>query len=145
MARSAAERPFTPAQQRVNELLQRLFAGNESAMAKALGCSQAAISHIVHGHRGVGSRILRSIAALPGVSPDWALLGVGAPPATKFQRDLTKCFLPVFSSIDFALAVDPVKAPTSRGEQVTPADYSETRIIFEIPEADTWLRHSGGR
>lgn len=143
--RSGGSEHLTSAQHRVKELLERLFAGNESAMGKALGCSQSAISQIVHGRRGVGGRILRLMAALPGVSPDWALLGNGLPPTTQFQRDPTKCFLPVFFSLDFALAVDPAKTPTSKGEQVRPIDYSDTRVIFEVPEGHICVRQFGRR
>jgi transcriptional regulator with XRE-family HTH domain len=142
---AAGGAPDSAVGRRVADVLQRLFAGNQSAMAKAIGVSHAAISQIVHGKRQPGPRVLQAIAGLPGVSPDWAILGKGAAPAVPVQRDPNKCFLPVVASLDFALSAEPTRTRTSRGLQVAASEYSPSRIVFQVPQRHVCILRSGGR
>lgn len=131
--------------ERVKIVLQRLYAGNQSEMAKALACSHVAVSQIVRERRGVGARILRAMANLPGVSPEWAILGVGRPPRVLGQSDPTQLLLPVFTSLEFALSDYPTRVPTSIFEQVVPVEYNSTRAIFQIPDDHACVPRADGR
>src|SRR6202044_2605845 len=146
MAKKSERPPGTPEtsgpiapQQRVRIVLERLFAGNQSEMGRALGCTPAAISQIVRERRGVGGGILRALATLPGVSPDWAILGLGAQPAVLGRPTRESLFLPVVSSLDFTLSGRPPQAHTSMAKQVAQLDFSPTRLIFQVAEGHPCL------
>ena len=55
------------------------FAGSQSAMASALGCSQSFLSRIVSGSKEPGPKLLKALAQLPGINKHWALTGEGEP------------------------------------------------------------------
>jgi transcriptional regulator with XRE-family HTH domain len=140
-----SERGAISPQKRVKIVAERLYAGNQSAMARDLGCTHAAISQILHGRRGAGAGILRAIAALPGVSPEWAILGVGEPPAVLGRPGAEKLYLPLVTSLGFAVSDPPVQAQSSMAEQVLTIDYSPTRLIFQVQDGDPCLQSHGGR
>ncbi len=65
--------------ERVVYLLAHLFGGNQRAMARALGVSQALISQVVNGNRAAGPRLMAALARHPGVDPEWLRGGTGQP------------------------------------------------------------------
>ena len=64
---------------RVAWLLLHVWADNMRGMAEDLGLNHSAISKIVGGRRGVGGRVLTTIAAHPKINPAWLFTGEGAP------------------------------------------------------------------
>ncbi len=78
---------------RFRRVLEICFGGNQSAMAVALGVSQAIISCIVAGKKPPGPKLRMALSKCPGVNPHWAmsgegeaLLAVGDPAAPKSWR-----------------------------------------------------------
>jgi DNA-binding transcriptional regulator YdaS (Cro superfamily) len=126
-------------QRRVAEVLLRRFANSQTAMAQQLGCTQAAISQVVTGRRPPGSRLLNSIANLPGVPADWIILGEGLLPEGQSCRDARRCFLPLYESLNAAFASDRESGVAPVGFSVSLNDYSESRLIFVIPETREWI------
>ena len=68
-----------PVNDRVNWLLQKLWFGSQTRMAKEIGLSQSAISNVVSGKRAPGRSLLTAISVHPLVNPDWLLTGRGEP------------------------------------------------------------------
>jgi len=64
---------------RVSLLLDRIWDGNRSAMARDVGCSHTALANIASGRRKPGRELLRRIAAHDRVSPEWLFSGIGEP------------------------------------------------------------------
>ena len=68
----------TPSE-RVVWLLETVWEGNRSEMARAVGCSHVVLSKIANGHQEVGRQLLSAIASHSKVSPAWLLGGEGEP------------------------------------------------------------------
>jgi hypothetical protein len=68
----------TPSQ-RVVWLLNAVWNGNRSEMARAIGVGQSVISKIAGGEQSPGRRLLQAISEHPKVNPGWVLSGEGAP------------------------------------------------------------------
>jgi transcriptional regulator with XRE-family HTH domain len=73
----------TPSNKRFRRILEIRFAGNQSAMALALGVSQSMLSRVVSGKKAPGPRLLMALSRCPGVNAHWALSGEGE----EAQRD----------------------------------------------------------
>lgn len=136
---------LTEEQQRVLEVLASLFGGSESEMAERVGLSQSTISRIVHGRRNPGPKVLRAIAALPGVTSEWALRGRGEPPQVEALRDPGHCLLPLFTSLGFAFRKSTGPPHPGPWFSVSPEHYSKTRVLFRVPPDGDCVRRSAGR
>lgn len=80
---------------RVRFALDAVFAGSQSKMAKALGCSQPTISRIVAGKMQPRSSLLLSLAAQPRLNRDWVLTGKGDPLLGSGRGlSVARCLLP---------------------------------------------------
>src|SRR4051794_37413826 len=75
-ARRGDEAVEAPAD-RFRRILEIRFAGNQSAMAVALGVSQAIISCVVAGKKPPGPKLRMALSKCPGVNAHWALSGEG--------------------------------------------------------------------
>jgi transcriptional regulator with XRE-family HTH domain len=64
---------------RARLVLDQLYGGNQSRLARDVGVSQSLISKVARGERTPGRKLLEALARLPGVRPEWALRGEGAP------------------------------------------------------------------
>ena len=64
---------------RVRQLLEILFARNQSMMAEEIGIAQPVISRVVNGKHQPGKRLLAALAAHPKVNPAWLATGQGEP------------------------------------------------------------------
>jgi len=64
---------------RVRQVLEILFHGNQQRAADALRVSQASISKISRGERSAGPKIRDALARNPKVSESWLLTGEGEP------------------------------------------------------------------
>src|SRR4051812_9308103 len=81
--RPAGRNPeWTTVNGRVRWLVKTRFAGNRSAMAKAIGFSHTVIANVVNG-KAPGRRLLEAIAARLGVDAVWLREGEGQP----FRRE----------------------------------------------------------
>jgi transcriptional regulator with XRE-family HTH domain len=65
--------------ERIRHLLQLLFHGNQSEMARSLNISQAMISKLARGEREPGLRVLQAMKAHPRINVDWLMGGGGEP------------------------------------------------------------------
>jgi transcriptional regulator with XRE-family HTH domain len=132
-------------QQRVSEVLESLFGGSETEMAERIGVSQSTVSRIVNGQRNPGPKVLRAIATLPGVSPDWVLRGKGEPPRIDALRDPGRCQLPLVSNLELVCRKLTESLWQGPWYLVSPEHYSETRVLFRVPRDGDCVRRSAGR
>ncbi|MBT6156426.1 MAG: helix-turn-helix transcriptional regulator [Planctomycetaceae bacterium] len=79
MNKQATGAKLTPAGQRVVHLLDELWNGNQSAMARDLGLSTTAVHKVLHGQQEPGRRFLTALAKQPRVNPAWVFTGEGEP------------------------------------------------------------------
>ena len=68
----------TPAE-RVTWLLDSVWNGNRSEMARSVGVTHSVLAKIAAGQQDPGRRLLSAVASHPKVNPAWLLTGVGAP------------------------------------------------------------------
>jgi len=61
----------------VRYLLKKNWDDNQSKMAEAIGVSQASISQICNGKSEPSTAMLKKIAEVGGVEPNWILTGIG--------------------------------------------------------------------
>ena len=76
------DRPLIPRESsawahRIRYALEKLWAGNQSEMARDLACSQALISRVIAGNRTPGLKLLEALAAHPSIDERWLMTGVG--------------------------------------------------------------------
>jgi hypothetical protein len=62
--------------ERVRQVLDRDFGGNQTVMAKKIGCASSLISLIVNKAQKPGRSFLTRMTTLPGVSASWLLSGI---------------------------------------------------------------------
>jgi transcriptional regulator with XRE-family HTH domain len=136
---------LSPLQRRVRDILIRCFAGEQTAMAKQIGCTQPYISQIVRGRRQPGPDVLRKISSLPGVSADWLLLGEGSPPSCSSVRNPARCLLPIYESLEPALENGDERVGVREVYPVSPADYTVSRFMFRIPLGHPCIAATAGR
>lgn len=67
------------ASERVSWLLEHLWSGNRSQMARDIGVSHSVLAKIAAGTQSAGRRLLGAIASHPKVNPGWLLTGQGEP------------------------------------------------------------------
>ena len=72
-------RPPSAAAERVAWLLDQVWDGNRSAMARDVGCSPSVLVKIAAGSQAPGRRLLTAISSHPKVNPAWLLAGKGEP------------------------------------------------------------------
>jgi len=65
--------------ERIREVVEDLFFGNQAAAARAVGVSPAAISRILKGDLRPGSQVLSGFSNLPAVNEKWFMTGQGDP------------------------------------------------------------------
>jgi hypothetical protein len=68
----------TPAQ-RVSWLLDEIWEGNRSEMARAVGVTHSVLGKIAAGEQNPGRRLLEAISKHPKVNPAWLFSGEGSP------------------------------------------------------------------
>lgn len=78
-AAHATPGPESTPSQRVRWLLDRVWEGNRSEMARAVGCSHSVLTKIAAEQQDPGRRLLTAIASHPKVNPGWLLSGQGEP------------------------------------------------------------------
>jgi hypothetical protein len=76
---SSAPGPDSTPSERVNWLLDHVWSGNRSAMARDVGVTHSVLGKIATGQQNAGRRLLGAIASHPKVSPAWLLAGQGEP------------------------------------------------------------------
>lgn len=70
---------------RIRQIVDRLFAGSQRAMAHRVGFSPGLVSRVLAGHAPVSEKLLQAIAQLPQVDEQWLWTGEGEPIQTKPQ------------------------------------------------------------
>ena len=115
--------------ERLQYVLSAKFAGSQSAMAKAIGCSQSYISRVLAGHTAGGPKLLRALTKVPGINSHWALTGEGKPFPTA-----TQSLLPLAKQL---LDGPPANADqlTGRFEAVSPHLAKPTSYVYELAES----------
>lgn len=71
--------PLTPKAKRVMLLLDQLWEGNRSAMARDLGISHSVINAVAYGQQTPGRKFLKALSADPRVNAIWLEDGTGEP------------------------------------------------------------------
>ncbi len=117
------------ARDRVVWVLTHRFAGRQRAMARATGISQATLSRAARGQFSVSHEVVEALAALPGINPDWARVGVGDP-----------LLPPTAGTLPFALGVlpgppaDHARLLTGERHPVAAAHDRPTRYLYRVPD-----------
>ncbi len=126
-------------------VLRVWFTGSQTAMARALGVSQASVSRAVRGRNQPSGKLLTAAAALPGLSEEWLLTGRGAPQTVAVQdagpRPHVTASLPVSAGI---LPGPPANCTLRlQGESfpVPEVHYTPTRYWLRVTDA---LKMAGG-
>jgi transcriptional regulator with XRE-family HTH domain len=124
---------------RVCYLIEHRWGGSQAEMAREVGCSQSTLSRMAHGEIQPGKRLLRLIAAVPGVHPEWLYHGRGKPllPEEKRGKGLS-VRLPVLREL--------TASPPKQGDHVelfpvAQALYAPSRCWYRLPESAAILRH----
>ncbi len=68
---------------RIGYLLQHVWFGNQSEMARDLGCSQSLISKVVAGERSPGHKLMQALTEHPTINKGWLIAGEGPPLAVE--------------------------------------------------------------
>lgn len=71
--------PTSLPRDRVVWLLENVWRGNRSEMARAIGVTHSVLTKIAAGQQNAGRRVLGAIASHPKVNPTWLLTGDGEP------------------------------------------------------------------
>src|SRR5262245_51242544 len=135
------------APERVEWLLKTVWRGNQSLMAREVGCGPSVISKIVARQQDVGTRLLMKIATHPSINPGWLLSGEGdpflsanvvTPPATpdSMQLPIAKQLLsgpPEFHHELLSGEKFPAPAPYARS----------TAYWLELQSEDPIVQHGG--
>ncbi len=107
-------------------------------MARQLGVTQPSICQIVNGQREPGSRLLNSLASLPGIPPAWLQRGEGCLPEGQSFRNVDRCFLPLFERLSSAFPLRSKRRATLFGINVRATDYADTRIVLHLSQEREW-------
>lgn len=90
------------------KLLDTLWKGNKSAMARDVGLSHSVINKVAYGQQLPGRKFLRSLADHPKISEEWLFTGKGEPFAQRFTPVEGLDLLPI---TDHPLPGSPVDYP----------------------------------
>lgn len=81
---------------RIVWLLEKLWHGSMTAMAKDIGLHPSSIGNVVHGRRAPGREILAAVGAHALVNSEWLMHGTGKPIRTD-ESDTVEIGLPIAS------------------------------------------------
>lgn len=70
---------LSPLQRRIAWLLENVYGGSRSAMARETGVALTGIVKVVTAQQDAGRKMLESIASNPAINPTWLLTGEGSP------------------------------------------------------------------
>jgi hypothetical protein len=73
------EKKLSAVQRRIIWVLENLYGGSRSAMAKGTGVSLTGIIKVVTGQQDAGRQLLEKVATNRAINPGWLLTGEGAP------------------------------------------------------------------
>ena len=76
---SIAPGPEATLGDRVTWLLDHVWNGNRSEMARAIGVTHSVLTKVAAGQQNPGRRLLDAVASHPKISPAWLLTGQGEP------------------------------------------------------------------
>ncbi len=124
--------PLSPAAERVRHVLWAFFAGSQTALAASIETSQSAISRVVSGRQEPTEKMMRSLAALPGVDKRWALEGLGNRPESPEPRLTPEPFLPVLEEFVPTMTADRQRDSSSERRAIAPSDYRPSRYFFRV-------------
>jgi hypothetical protein len=79
VSKTKTRRALATTSERVTWLLDHVWDGNRSAMARDVGCSPSVLTKIAAGSQSPGRRLLTAISSHPKVNPSWLLAGKGEP------------------------------------------------------------------
>jgi hypothetical protein len=118
-----------------------LWDGNQSRMARDLGCTQALISSVIHRRSFPGPKLLSALAQHPMVNVDWLVSGIGQP--IKSSRPPAHvCALPVAHRLLDGLVADCPESLSMMSLVVPAPKYRPTRYVFRVDEKQDDLTSS---
>ena len=142
-APSGVPSPESTPSQRVAWLLDVMWGGNRSEMARAVGCSHSVLTKIAAGQQAPGRRLLAAVASHPKVNPAWLLAGEGEPLLAE-RQDTPAEGWPI------PIAKQPLPGPPDQyrsllaGENfpVAGAFYRSSRYWLEVQRSEPIVRSS---
>jgi hypothetical protein len=125
---------LSPEAHRVLHVLELFFGRNQTKLAAAVGCSQAAISRIVAGKQEPGTKVLAGVAAIPGIDAQWALHGIGRRPGPTQRAFQMEGLLPVLNDVASKMTAELQRTMSSEQRIVASPDFSPTRYFLRASE-----------
>lgn len=138
----------TAARERFVLVLERLFAGNQTRLARALGVTQAFVSIVVRGVQPPTRNLMARVGVVERVNPHWAATGEGEPlrPDTRGTLPVSDMLLPGGLADHSALLTGERYAVASEHERATcyfwrlpPDHYAATVAPWRLRRGDLIL------
>lgn len=131
-----------PPTERVTWLLEHVWGGNRSQMARDIGVSHSVLAKIASGTQSAGRRILGAIAAHPKVNPTWLLTGHGEPLlASSTAAPAEGWPLPISRQLLWLRPREQRDFFTGETFPVAGALYRETRYWLRVLPANSLVQH----
>ena len=125
--------------QRVAWLLNRIWAGSQSAMARDVGISQSTVSRVVSNQLDLSPRFLRLLAKDPRVNAAWIHEGVGQPLQESTADDST---LPIFNRLLSAAELTSAAVPSAERQPVASELCLPARYFLRLNGSDAVVQPS---
>ena len=125
----------TPAE-RITWLLNTVWGGNRSEMARAVGVTHSVLTKVASGQQGPGRRLMAAIASHPKINPGWLLSGEGEPLVADSREGRAEGWA-------VPIAVEPLPGPLDQHRDQLSAEFFPTAGAF-YRATRYWLRVSAG-
>jgi len=125
--------PLSTAGDRVRFLLEKLWNGHQTKMARDTNCAQPTLSLVASGKNEPGKRLLALIAAHPEVNEEWLFHGTGEPinPLTKLAGNL-EYFLPVVNRALNVSQSEDIRRLANEKQEVLKSFYNKTSYFIRV-------------
>jgi hypothetical protein len=125
-------------------VLDHVYNGNRSAMARGCRCSHTAVVKIIKGERQPGRGLIASLASCPRLNPTWVETGHGSPllPAWT-DRHSRNWLLPISDVLLPGLPTDYQELLSGQVYPVANTSYRYSRYYFRVQDCDS-MSHCPG-
>jgi len=131
---------------RVTWLLNQIWNGNKSEMARAIGVTHSVITKVAAGQQQAGRRLMAAIASHPKVNPAWLMTGQGEPLLASSQESPSDGWpVPIFGQL--ILGPPDQNRDLSSGESfpLPGSLYRQSRYWLRVAPGDSIVKHPTAR